>query len=411
MRVIYNHLHMYSSLILILYLICIPACFGENSVLTYDTKIITPEFEGFRFVNDKNSKYFKMFEENVPKGGELLAVYLSEDEIASNSGFNKLIMLINLKGVSYEFSNPVEWDKSKEGIIKGFKESLSKESIANNIRDINEKNSRSIQIENMERNLLSVKEDKKESLSMFEVISYKISNQENKIILNNVAGTSIVNLNGVAISLFVKNKYNSDQDIEWVKYVSEATISKLLELNPKLKKDNEPASIAQDLKYAFDKSWYHFSAESYGGFLGSFSVYLLLSFVIFAIASPFVGKKKVYNKVDINKPEIKKSILNKMFFPHGKLNQIDFGMCFLLLLFGFSILVTLCMSLMEYSPFFSKSLILILGICAFYILFCMGIKRLRDMKISIWCIILLLIPYVQMIFLAVLMFFPGRHSD
>lgn len=119
------------------------------------------------------------------------------------------------------------------------------------------------------------------------------------------------------------------------------------------------------------------------------------------------------------------SLKKLLFSSKGKINRLEFVVGYIVLIFGFWVLLfigtfldALIYQKETFEMFeFSEPMSIIFALYALtlmllviFVTFCLGVKRARDIGISTWFVIAFFIPYLNFITLLFFAIYPGKKT-
>lgn len=201
------------------------ACAEEYSITINDEKIKIPQYDGFQLVSI-NSNIFNLMQKSVKQDmqEELLALYLPISELdranTNIAKFSKVLMFIKPSQDVY-FSRE-QWDK-----VRFIRSNKSKKNGLNLEKEKYLSDKDVIQLDAI---------DRQEAFS--DIVGSK-QYKDGKIILSPIVGTTIIFINNTILIFRAAITHDSEDDLKWIKHVSNATIDNLFQINASLAKNKK----------------------------------------------------------------------------------------------------------------------------------------------------------------------------
>lgn len=401
------------------------SCYANSYIVTVeDSDLILPGYEGFKFITKENKALFDKFKVLIPPKSAVVGVYLPENELQDNTQYFSQYIIVFIDKKSYRLSNDNEWIQYRNKLIKKYEEKL----LAQSLQIIKNDKSTGVVYQGLDLKVSEIEGEKipfeiisnrNNAVSLLQSVSHKKVQNEPIIFVSEV---STIYLQGMIIYIDINKTLRNEEDIAWVKYLSNVSIDALLQLNSSknFKKSKELSTLERYVSPRF--------------YIFLFPLTILGMIVLFAIFALITKIYKAIFKIPDSRQKhefFPASFREKYFSLNGELNQIEFisGILLLFAIFfaigmiiGFIFLV---FSLVLFFTLFSPNLMntlpsesslisflivlfLPVGIFLLYSFLILCVKRLKNTRLPATLTFLLLIPYVQIILVAILIFYSRR---
>lgn len=395
-------------------------CYAGSNIVTFKGADITlPVYKGFKFITKEDKAHFEKFKEVIPPKCTLLGVYLSENELQANVPYFSQYILVFLNKKSYQLSNDNEWIQYRNNLVKEYGEKL----LGQSLQIVKNDEGTGVVYQGLDLKVSKVEGQKipfeiishrSNAVSILESVSYKKMQDALSTVF--VSEVSTLYLKGMIIHIDVNRILKSENDIAWVKYLSDTSMDAMLQLNSN--KDFKKSKKIIKLPQYIDPWLYifHFFAS------------ILAMIVVFGILSV---TRKIYKGIfkikEVQKEDdiFPRSFSEKYISFNGELNQTDFISGILLLfavLCSFGMLIFFVNFMYLFTLFFAPGsfhilppessvtllttfLVGLLAIFFLYFFFILCVKRLKNTRLPAKLAFILLIPYLQIILIAILIFY------
>jgi hypothetical protein len=214
---------------------------ANKTVIIGDTTVLLPMLDGFQEVYGKSPDFDKLVEKFVPEGNRLLAVYLSDQDVAAMSsdpqaGMQKYI-LVQTNAEDLTINTPTDFNTVKEDFANqiGSGSWQADKSVSDAMDQVSgymrNQYDPKAQLKIGDTKYLGKIADTPEDLSVVMLTNYGVQTSQGMQSYPVAAGLSALNLRAKVLTLFVYSNFTGQPDIDFVAGTTRKFVSAAISLN------------------------------------------------------------------------------------------------------------------------------------------------------------------------------------
>ena len=212
-----------------------------KTVIIGDTTIILPMLDGFQEVYGKSADFDKIVGKFVPQGNRLLAVYLSDQDVAAmnadpQSGMKKYI-LVQTNAEDITINTPTDFNAVKEDFANqiGSGSWQDDKSVSDSVDQISSymrnQFDQSAKLKIGDTRYIGKIADTPEALAVLMLTNYGVQTAQGMQSYPVVAGLSALNLRAKVLTVFVYSNFAGQPDIDFAAQNTRKFLAQALSLN------------------------------------------------------------------------------------------------------------------------------------------------------------------------------------